>query len=287
MKDCHIHLMPLIGPEDPPAVFMAKAAEAGVAGGTIMSLPPVSFRPDPERSQHWRDRLEHIMQYTSQTPGFHPFFWIDPTEADIFSQISTAVEAGVRGFKCICNHFAPKSCLKQFSAIAETGLPIHFHSGILFDHYASGEFLRPLAFEPLLEIRNIRFALAHLGNPWYDECILLHAKFKAAVNNVPGVRKLRMFFDLPPGVGRVRRMDALRMLLLSGYTVTAPDILWGTDNRINNYDVKKALFWRDFDRQAIAAIIQESRENPGLYPPLPDELWEMISERNFTDYYGI
>ena len=122
MKDCHIHLMPLIGPEDPPAVFMAKAAEAGVAGGTIMSLPPVSFRPDPERSQHWRDRLEHIMQYTSQTPGFHPFFWIDPTEADIFSQISTAVEAGVRGFKCICNHFAPKSCLKQFSAIAETGL---------------------------------------------------------------------------------------------------------------------------------------------------------------------
>ena len=139
MKDCHIHLMPLIGPEDPPAVFMAKAAEAGVAGGTIMSLPPVSFRPDPERSQHWRDRLEHIMQYTSQTPGFHPFFWIDPTEADIFSQISTAVEAGVRGFKCICNHFAPKSCLKQFSAIAETGLPIHFHSGILFDHYASGE----------------------------------------------------------------------------------------------------------------------------------------------------
>ncbi len=69
------------------------------------------------------------------------------------------------------------------------------------------------------------------------------------------------------------------------YGLTAPDILWGTDNRINNYDVKKALFWRDFDRQAIAAIIQESRENP--HPPLPDELWEMISERNFTDYYGI
>lgn len=28
MKDCHIHLMPLIGPEDPPAVFMAKAANS-------------------------------------------------------------------------------------------------------------------------------------------------------------------------------------------------------------------------------------------------------------------
>ena len=72
MKDCHIHLMPLIGPEDPPAVFMAKAAEAGVAGGTIMSLPPVSFRPDPERSQHWRDRLEHIMQYPIRFSGSTP-----------------------------------------------------------------------------------------------------------------------------------------------------------------------------------------------------------------------
>lgn len=286
MKDCHIHLMPLIGPEDPPEIFMAKAAEAGVTGGTIMSLPPVSFRPDPDRSQHWRDRLEHIMQYTGHTPGFHPFFWIDPTEPDAYDQISTAAEAGVWGFKCICNHFAPKSCLKQFSAIAETGLPIHFHSGILFDHYASGEFLRPLAFEPLLEIRNIRFALAHLGNPWYDECILLHAKFKAAVNNVPGVRSLRMFLDLTPGVTRVRRMDALRMLLLSGYTRTAPDILWGTDNRINNYDVNKASRWRDFDRQAVAAILQESRENPGVYPPLPDDLWDMITDRNFTEYYG-
>ena len=135
------HAREILGPDKiigvtAKTVEQAKAAEAGVAGGTIMSLPPVSFRPDPERSQHWRDRLEHIMQYTSQTPGFHPFFWIDPTEADIFSQISTAVEAGVRGFKCICNHFAPKSCLKQFSAIAETGLPIHFHSVILFDHYA-------------------------------------------------------------------------------------------------------------------------------------------------------
>ena len=52
--------MPLIGPEDPPEVFMAKAAAAGIDGGTIMSLPPESFRPDPERSQHWQARLDII-----------------------------------------------------------------------------------------------------------------------------------------------------------------------------------------------------------------------------------
>ena len=128
-----------------------------------------------------------------------------------------------------------QECLKQFAAIAETGLPIHFHTGILFDHYASSEFVRPIAYECLLNIKNIRFALAHVGNPWVDEYILLYAKFQAAMNNVPGERKLRMFIDLTPGVTRLRRKDMLRMLFLSGYANPANDILWGSDNRINNY----------------------------------------------------
>ena len=122
MKDCHIHLSTLFGPAEPPEVFMKKAADAGIDGGTIMSLPPVSFRVDPERSQYWKDRMDFILEYTSHTPGFHPFFWIDPTEKDAFEQIAAAADAGVKGFKCICNHFYPEECLKQFSAIAETGL---------------------------------------------------------------------------------------------------------------------------------------------------------------------
>ncbi|MBO7146522.1 MAG: amidohydrolase family protein [Lentisphaeria bacterium] len=286
MKDCHIHWMPLIGPADPPEVFMKKAAKAGIDGGTVMSLPPVSFRPDPEHSQHWKDRLETILEYTSHTPGFHPFFWIDPTEADAFEQISIAAEAGVRGFKCICNHFYPEECLKQFSAIAETNLPIHFHCGILFDHHASSNFLRPLAFEALLQIKNIRFALAHLGNPWVDECILLYAKFQAAMRNVPGVCKMRVFLDLTPGVSRVRRRDALRMLLLSGYADPAADILWGTDNRINDYHSGETIFWHDFDRKIIEEIFAEIHAAPNLYPALPDDLWERITKTNYADFLG-
>lgn len=286
MKDCHIHLMPLIGPADEPEIFLKKAAEAGVDGGTIMSLPPASFRPDPDRSQHWKDRLEAILEYTSHTPHFHPFFWIDPTESDAFKQISTAAEKGVWGFKCICNHFYPEECLKQFSAIAETGLPIHFHSGILFDHYASSKYVRPLSFEVLLNIKNIRFALAHLGNPWVDEMVLLYAKFQAAIRNVPGVRSLRVFLDLTPGVTRVRRHDALRMLLLSGYADPTRDILWGSDNRINSYDTKKSLFWQNFDRKIIQEIQLEARNNPNLYPQLPEDLWENISENNYNEFLG-
>ena len=286
MKDCHIHFMPLIGPADPQEVFLQKTAEAGITGGTIMSLPPASFRPDNERSQFWQDRLDYILEYTKKTPGFHPFFWIDPTESDAFEQISTAAEKGIRGFKCICNHFYPKECLKQFAAVAETGLPIHFHCGILFDHYASSDFVRPLAFEPLLEIPNIKFALAHVGNPWVDEYVLLYAKFQSAMRNVPGARSLRMFIDLTPGVTKLRRKDMFRMLLLSGYANCTRDILWGTDCRINNYDTEKAAFWLEYDRRIIDEIKQECLENQNFFPSVDENLWEKITDTNFKEFYG-
>ena len=283
MKDCHIHLMPLIGPAEAPDVFMKRAADAGIDGGTIMSLPPRSFRPDPERSQHWKDRLEGILEYTSSTPGFNPFFWIDPTESDIYEQISCAARSGIAGFKCICNHFYPKTCLKQFSAVAETGLPIHFHSGILFDHYPSSEFVRPLAFEPLLEIKDIKFALAHVGNPWVDEYVLLYAKFQAAMRNVPGERKLRMFIDLTPGVTRLRRKEMFRMLLLSGYADCSNDIIWGTDCRINKYDTEKSSIYLEFDRKIIEEIRQECLEEQ-RFPAPAEDLWEKITESNYKAF---
>ncbi len=285
MYDCHIHFMPLIGEAEPAELFAKKAAAAGIQGGSIFSLPPESFRPDPDRSQKWQSRMEYILEYCSEIENFKPFFWIDPSEADAELQIKTAAEKGIAGFKCICNHFTPKSQLKKFAAIAETSLPIHFHSGILFDHYASGEFLRPLAFEPLLEIRDIRFALAHIGNPWYEECILLYAKFKAAMNNVPGVRRLQMFIDLTPGVTWLKRKDAFRMLFLSGYADSSNNVLWGSDHRINNYNSNRAKFWLDFDKKIIDEIIAESKESEFL-PKMPENLWEKITGENFEAFYN-
>lgn len=285
MKDCHIHFMPMVAENDQAEDFLKKASEANLTGGTIMSRPPASFRPDPDHDQHWQSRLEHILTFCSKTPSFHPFFWLDPTEKDVYTQISTAAEMGVSGFKCICNQYAPASCLKQFSAIAETGLPIHFHCGILFDHYVSGEFLRPLAFESLLEVRNLKFALAHVGNPWFDECILLYAKFRAAMNNVPGARKVHMYLDLTPGVTRLRRPDLFRMLFLSGYTCAWDDILWGTDSRVGVYNPARSLSLQEFDKNLIQQVIRESREH-SYYPELPDDLWDRISERNAETFYN-
>ena len=74
------------------------------------------------------------------------------------------------------------------------------------------------------------------------------------------------------------------MLLLSGYANPSKDILWGTDNRINGYDTRKAAFWRDFDRKIIDEIMAEIHASPDFYPPLPDDLWERITETNYADF---
>lgn len=277
--------MPLIGPEDPAPVFLNKAAEGGITGGTIMSLPPVSFRPDPERSQHWLDRLEHILEYTKDTPGFHPFFWIDPTEDDGEKQIFSAAEAGIHGFKCICNHFMPKTQLKKFAAIAETGRPIQFHSGILFDHYESGEYTRPLAYECLINVKNLKFSLAHLGWPWCDEFIAVFGKLQAAQNNVLHDQNVSMYIDLTPGTPYLYRKEALRKLYLIGYGLEKR-VLWGSDCRINNYDSGKVKSCLETDRKIINEIIEESRSDKH-FVPVDEKAFELATDLNFEEFYSI
>lgn len=276
--------MPLIGPEDPAPVFLKKAADAGITGGTIMSLPPLSFRPDPERSQHWRDRLGHILEYTKDTPGFHPFFWIDPTENDAEKQIFSATEAGIHGFKCICNHFMPKTQLKKFSAIAETGRPIQFHSGILFDHHDSGEYTRPLAYECLLNVKNLKFSLAHLGWPWCDEFIAVFGKLQAAQNNVLHDQNVRMYIDLTPGTPYQQRREVLRRLYLMPYRLEKR-VLWGSDCRINNYDTNTAISWLELDREIMAEIVRESRSDKH-FVPVDENIFELATNCNFEDFYA-
>ena len=179
-----------------------------------------------------------------------------------------------------------RSPLKNSIFVLFTTSRSESHSGILFDGNVSSKYLDPLAFEPLLTVKDIRFALAHLGNPWVDETILLYAKFQAVIRNMQGKYKFRVFLDLTPGVTRIRRRDALRMLLLSGYANPSKDILWGTDNRINGYDTRKAAFWRDFDRKIIDEIMSEIHTAPDFYPSLPDDLWERITETNYADFSG-
>ena len=172
--DGHIHLQP--GEYSSAAEFMKRAEEAGVFGGFIFSLAPYRYRQLPE-AKDWNRRLEFILEYTSQTPGFYPFFWIDPTADDAEKQVAAAVEKGIAGFKVICSDFYPEEGMKCYSAIAETGKPLTFHCGGLWSEGISNKYNQPVNFEPLAAVPNLRFALAHFGWPWCDELVALYGKF--------------------------------------------------------------------------------------------------------------
>ncbi len=290
MKDCHIHLMPMAGPIDPPEIFVEKAASAGVDGGNLFSLSPAAFRPDPERTQEWRFRLDHVLEYTSKTPGFLPYFWIDPTEPDAEKQIESAAAAGIRGFKIIPNHFPLDSVLERLKQIAATGRPLLFHSGILFDHLESGKFTRPLVFECLINVPGLTFAMAHVGWPWCDEYIALYGKLRAAQDNVLHNLGLRMYAELTPGTPVVYRKEVLRKLYLTGYNL-GKRVLWGTDSRANDYNAAAVKCKIERDRRIMAEISEEWKNNPE-YGEMScqyslDGIFDLAAEANFYEFNGM
>jgi predicted TIM-barrel fold metal-dependent hydrolase len=59
------------------------------------------------------------------------------------------------------------------------GVPIIFHSGILFGFKDSSRFCRPVNYEVLLNFPDLKFALAHISWPWVDECIALWGRFRS------------------------------------------------------------------------------------------------------------
>ena len=237
--DCHVHIMqglPI------PDQLLANMRGAGVRGGIIISHPPQAYSaiavPLPPAV-----RLENLMLWTAKTPDLFPFFWIDPLESDALEQVKQATERGVAGFKIMCNTFDPGDprAMPIYEAIAKTGKPLLFHSGILWNGMPSSNHNRPALFEPLMEVAGLRFALAHISWPWVDECIAVYGKFQNAYQRRPDLSS-EMFIDLTPGTPVIYRKEALTKLLTVGYDIES-NLLFGTDCRTDDYDVSWASEW--------------------------------------------
>jgi len=229
--DCHIHISDRHIDHE---VFVENLKKAGIDGGVVLSLSPQRSRKGEEPCSN-QDRLNEMMALTQSYPNLYPFYWLDPTEADAIEQVDEAVKAGVAGFKVICNHFYPGDpvALRVFRRIAKAGLPILFHSGILWDEGFSSKYNRPGEFEALLEVEGLRFALAHISWPWCDECLAVYGKLQ----NSRRRREygIEMFIDITPGTPPIYREEALYKLLHVGYDLEN-NILFGTDNLVNRYD---------------------------------------------------
>ena len=265
--DGHIHTHGK--PSDPPEVFAEKAREAGVAGGTVFSVHPAKYRPFPGWDQRAKARIDAVLEFTSRAPGFLPYFFADLSEPDVLDQIDYARKGGIRGFKVICDGaYAAGDRLEALAAMAETGLPVMFHSGVDNIPHISGANNRPAAFERLLDVRGLRFSLAHLGWPWCDEFIGTFAKFVfAGEMDGPG-RHADMYVDVTPGTPGLYRREAMRKLYLSGFDVR-PRTFWGSDQVCNDY-------YPDWSRRMIArdAAILAEIERDAATGAVGDVCWD-------------
>ncbi len=220
-----------------------RLSKAGIDGGLLISLRPQSFTQQARSYPNTIERLDNLIQWTYGNENLFPFFWIDPLEDDALSQVDMAVERGVMGFKVICNNFYPYDpiAMKVFKRIADVGKPILFHSGILWDGMPSGIYNRPSNFETLLMIDGLKFTLAHVSWPWYDENIAVYGKFLNAYSKRPDL-SVEMFIDVTPGTPQIYREEVLTKLFTIGYDID-DNIIFGTDCNTNEYNVNWAKDW--------------------------------------------
>lgn len=239
--DAHIHME---SQKCSKASFIENLGKAKVEGAVLLSNPPYSFEKKFE-FMRWSARLQELMEWSGEVPGIFPFYWIDPTEKDALVQVERAVEAGVAGFKSICTHFYPgdKEPMRVWEKIAENGKPIIFHSGILIGAGTS-KYNRPLNFEELLWVPQLRFALAHVSWPWCDECLALYAKWNNCYYK--GLTTSEMFIDTTRGTPEIYREEIFFKLYNSGYGIE-DNLFFGTDLR-NNYGAETAAAYIKQDK---------------------------------------
>jgi predicted TIM-barrel fold metal-dependent hydrolase len=234
--DGHVHVM---GETVDQKSLLERMRAAGVSGAVLMSAPPSSHEANARPA---RDRLDNLLAWVEGSPDLYPVFWIDPLEPDALEQVALASRSAVRGFKVICSSFYPGDprAIEVYRAIAETGKPVMFHSGILWDGQDSSRYNRPVEFESLLAVPDLRFSLAHVSWPWCDEHIALFGKLQRS--RLSG----KMFVDLTPGTPPIYRREVLTKLFTVGYDV-GDNVFFGTDGIALNYSVENAQRWLQRD----------------------------------------
>ena len=245
MFDCHIHMMEETNKQE----LFSRIKESGVTGGVILSRPPKTFDGNALTTS---ERLEAVLQLVDGMNEFYPFYFIDPLEDDACQQVDYAVSLGIRGFKIICMDDYPNNprAMEVYKRIAHYDLPILFHAGILWNGKNSSNFNRPANFECLIDVEGLRFALAHVGWPWHDECLAVFGKFIAARRFA---KQNTMYIDLTPGTPEIYRREVLTKLFSIGYDVE-DFVLWGSDNLSEDYNVDWAKKWKKTDEEIFCEL---------------------------------
>jgi len=262
--DMHIHIYSRTKYMDKPdpAVLLANMEKAGVYGGCVFSNPPKEEHP--YLGTDFEPRLEELFRWVEGYPDrLFPILWIHPDEENILKKMETAAAKGVLGFKIICNNFYvyEEKCMKLLRKSAELNKPVLFHSGILFDNQVASKYNRPLHWEELLTVKNLKFSMGHCGWPWTDECFALYGEFKFAPV-LPKEEAPEMFLDLTAGPQEPYRKELFTKLYGMENWKFDDHLMFGTDCSADHYNPAYAKKWLDLDGDALDGLQvgEESRQ---------------------------
>lgn len=271
MIDGHVHMMGKARMDDLTREgFISRMKEADCRGSVVFSVPPRTFSTEYDFTSE--EKLAGVMELSEKAPGVIPFYFVDPLERDAVEQVDLAVKAGIAGFKIMCIDAPPgePKAMEVYRRIAHHGKPVLFHSGILWNGKPSSEFNRPALFEQLMNVDGLRFALAHVSWPWYDECMAVFGKFQQQGRNQNGGG---MYIDLTPGTPEIYRTEVLTKLFTIGYEVE-DRVLFGSDCFAEDYDVEWVRKWRETDRRIYDGL------------GLPAEQVDRLEEKNLLRFLG-
>jgi len=140
------------------------------------------------------------------------FARIDPRLDGITDEIKRCrQDLALPGVKMLPDHWAPCDDFMWpvYETIEAMGMPILFHSGILWGNADSSRFCRPALYESVIHFPKLKIALAHIGWPWTDECIAVANRFVDLARRQKR-KNPQVFIDCTPGTPPVYRRDALR-----------------------------------------------------------------------------
>jgi len=220
--DCHVH-----GWGKESAKEIIKGMDAAGLDKIVLFTPPPRW-DEGEEPLTMRQAADWLAQIVAQAPErIIPFTWIEPTLPDAIEALEYAVrDLGFKGVKMIPNHWYPydEAVFPVYEKIQELGVPILFHSGILWGHSDGSRFCRPAFYEALIHFPKVRFALAHIGWPWVDECLAVAGRFRAEAERTG--KAMQMWVDTCPGTPPMWRTEALQKALAY---VGDERLLWGSD----------------------------------------------------------
>lgn len=193
---------------------------------------------------------------------------IDPFEDNAVGKLEHAVrELGLRGLKWspVYGAFHPL-CSEAWAIYAkcdQLGIPILWHQSAAFAQNAAHEYGSPTLLDPIARaFPRLRMIVAHIGQPWVDECVVLMRKHP------------QIFADLSARFHRKWQLYHA-LMLAQEYKVT-DRILFGSDFPLRTTD------------EAIAEFRAINDWGEGVtMPRIPDELIEdIISNRPLELVWG-